>query len=168
VEYDVPVQVHISTSNAVEHASSHGMSQLLDLFGLVQRVPEARIILAHAVGMPDDDPPVVDAYLDAIDRECGTWPDTFWMEIRDFNSPGVRSAVARVPAERLLAGTDWTNRVGPPFLPYGTVFGVTDPAENPCPTGVEAMVELLGKAGATDDDILKLGYGNAAALLKLV
>ncbi|MFC1806120.1 amidohydrolase family protein [Planctomycetota bacterium] len=164
VSFDVPVQVHLSTSNAMSHASSHGLDQLRDLFGCVERVPEAKYILAHAVGMPDD-PPVVDQYLDVIERELGGWPDTFWMEIRDFDSPGVASALARVPTTRLIAGTDWTTRVGPPFLPYGTIFGVSRAEENPYPPSVAAMVGFLKRAGASDEDADGIAFRNAAELL---
>jgi len=166
VEYSVPVQVHISTSNASSaHSSSQGVKQLHDLFGIVQRVPEAQYILAHGVGMPDADPPVIDTYLDAIDREYGAWPDHFWLEIRDFNSPGVRSALARVPVSRIIAGTDWTTRIGPPFLPYGTIFGVTEAEGNPYPPTVSNMVSFLREAGASGESIDRIGYENAAGLL---
>ncbi len=167
VAFGVPVQVHLSTSNAEAHASSHGMEQLADLFGIAERVPEAKYILAHAVGMPDANPPVVDAYLDAIETRFATWPENFWMEIRDFHSPGVRSALSRVPANRLLAGTDWTTRHGPPFLPYGTIFGVARPEENPYPPSVAAMVGFLKEAGATDEAVDQIGFRNASALLGL-
>ena len=165
--FGVPVQVHLSTSNRVEHASSHGIEQLEDLLACVERVPEARYILAHAVGMPDADPPVVDAYLDLIDERLGGWPENFWMEIRDFDSPGVASALARVPTTRLIAGTDWTTRVGPPFLPYGTIFGVARAEDNPYPPSVAAMVGFLHDAGADDEAIDRIGYRNAAELLGL-
>ena len=145
--FGVPVQVHLSTSNRVEHASSHGIEQLEDLLACVERVPEARYILAHAVGMPDDDPPVVVQYLDAIEERFGEWPDNFWMEVRDFDSPSLPPALARVPATRLIAGTDWTTRVGPPFLPYGTVFGVSRAEDNAYPPSVAAMVGFLEQAG---------------------
>jgi predicted TIM-barrel fold metal-dependent hydrolase len=164
-ELGMPVQVHISTSNAGAHPSSFGMAQLDDLCRLADRVPEARYVLAHAVGMPDDDPPVVDQYLDFIERRYGGLPGNFWVEIRDFNSPGVRSALARVPADRLMAGTDWVTRVGPPFLPYGCVFGVERPEDNPCPPGVATMVEFLKAAGASDDVVDLIGCRNAMALL---
>ena len=113
-ELGAPVQVHISTSNARAHSSSFGMAQLDDLCRLAEKTPEVRYILAHAVGMPDADPPVVDKYLDFIGERYGSVPDNFWVEIRDFDSPGVHSALARVRADRLLAGTDWVTRVGPP------------------------------------------------------
>lgn len=162
VGYDVPVQVHISTSNRGEHSSSFGMDQLLDLFRLMDRVPEAKYILAHAVGMPDDNPPVVDAYLDAVEQRFSSWPDNCWMEIRDFNSPGIRSALAGVPSTRLIAGTDWTTREGPPFQPYGTLFGVK---ENPYPPCVASMVGFLKEAGADEEVVEQIGFGNAESLL---
>ncbi len=165
VEYDVPVQVHISTSNTRTVASSFGVDQLRDLFGLVERVPEAKYILAHAVGMPKDDPPVVDEYLDAVQKQYGNWPDNFWMEIRDFSSPGVRSALARVPHTRIIAGTDWTTRVGPPFLPYGTLFTSRAGEENPFPPRVASMIDFLKQAGATDEVAAAIGYKNAGELL---
>ena len=106
-------------------------------------------------------------------REAAEWhartfgPGNFWLEIRDFDSPGVRSALARVPANRILAGTDWVTRVGPPFLPYGCIFGVERPEENPYPPGVETMVGFLKAAGAEDDAIELIGSGNAMALLRI-
>ena len=167
VELRAPVQVHISTSNAGTHSSSHGMQQLDDLCRLTDRVPDAHYILAHAVGMPDDDPPVVDQYLDFIDERYGSFPTNFWVEIRDFDSPGVRSALDRVPHDRLLAGTDWVTRVGPPFLPYGCIFGVQRPEDNPYPPQVETMVRFLTDAGADDDTMDRIGCRNALALLRI-
>lgn len=165
VQYDVPVQVHISTSNRVNHASSFGMDQLEDLARLVERVPEARYVLAHLVGMPDDNPPVVDQYLDFIDRVYGGLPPNFWVEIRDFDSPGVRSVLERVPVTRIIAGTDWVTRVGPPFLPYGTIFGVQKAEDNPYPPCVASMVRFLQQAGADEETIEWIGLRNLAELL---
>ena len=165
VTYDVPVQVHVSTSNARTHASSFGREQLLELLRLSERVPEAKMVLAHAVGTPKSDPPVVDEYLDVVEEWCGAWPDRFWLEIRDVDSPGVRSVLARVPSGRLLCGTDWTTRVGPPFLPYGTIFGTGKPGENAYEPSVTEMARLLGAAGANEDVVRKIGFGNAASLL---
>ena len=164
VELDVPVQVHISTSNRGTHPSSFGHEQLRDLFGLVHRVPEARYVLAHLVGCPDDDPPVVDGYLAAIEREFGSFPRSFWVEIRDFDSPGARSALERVPTDRLVAGTDWTTRIGPPFLPYGVIFGVTEPGDNPYPPSVASLAGFLRGHGADQETIRRIGFANAAEL----
>lgn len=166
-EFEVPVQVHISTSNRGAHPSSFGIAQLEDLSRLVEKVPGARYILGHAVGMPDDNPPVVDAYLDFIDQRFGCFPENFWLEIRDFNSPGVRSVLQRVPPDHLLAGTDWTTRVGPPFLPYGVIFGVEKAEDNPYPPGVPGMVACLRQAGASEEVIEMIASGNARELYKL-
>ncbi|MEN6642147.1 MAG: amidohydrolase family protein [Armatimonadia bacterium] len=165
-EFGVPVQVHISTSLPFRDNAGWGMEHLEDLLGLAQRVPEANYILAHFVGMPDD-PPVVDQYLDRLDQEFSTWPDNFYAEIRDFNSPGVRSLLARVPHNRIIAGTDWVTRVGPPFLPYGCIFGVKTEDENPYPPRVATMVKFLREAGASEETIDLIGSRNALELLPL-
>jgi len=165
VAFNAPIQVHISTSNSRQHPSAFGLEQLADLFGLVERVPEAKYVLAHAVGTPAANPPVIDLYLDVVEKRYGRFPDNFWVEIRDFSSPGVRSALGRVPATRLLAGTDWVTRVGPPFLPYGVLFGTVE--ENPYPPCVASMVGFLKQAGASDDTIERIAFRNAAELLRL-
>jgi predicted TIM-barrel fold metal-dependent hydrolase len=166
VELGVPVQVHISTSNSKQGNFSSGVEELLDLFGLAARVPEAKYILAHGVGMKNDNPPVVDRYLDEIEKEFGRWPDNFWLEIRDFDSPGVRSALARVPSTRIIAGTDWCSRIDPPFLPYGIIFGIKSPEENPYPPCVASMKSFLRKCGASESVISQIGFENAAKLLR--
>jgi predicted TIM-barrel fold metal-dependent hydrolase len=167
VAYDVPVQVHISTSNARVQPSSFGREQLLDLFAIAERVPEAQYILAHAVGNQADNPPVVDEYLDMVEERYGSWPDNFWMEIADFSSPGLCSALARVPARRLISGTDWTTRVGPPFLPFGSIFGIRSEDENPFPPSIQQLVGFLKQQGATDGTIARIAYRNAAELLSI-
>lgn len=165
--YGMPVQVHISTSNSGPQGPfpGGGAEQLEDLMDLVEQVPEARYILAHFVGTERDDPPVVVGYLDQIEARFGGFPDNSWAEIRDFNSPGVPAALERIPRSRLLAGTDWVSRVGPPFLPYGVIFGVVDAAANPYPPGVESMTGFLRQAGASADDVDRIGFANAAELL---
>ena len=163
----MPVQVHISTSNTAQGQFKSGNEELEDMFGIVERVPEAKYILAHFVGMPKDNPPVVDGYLDMIEKRYGRWPENFWAEIRDFSSPGVRSVLARVPHTRIIAGTDWVSRVGPPFLPYGVLFPVKTAAENPYPPCVSAMTSFLKKAGTGEEAISQIAYENAARLLRL-
>ncbi len=167
VEYGVPVQVHISTSNSPRQGHTSGMGELRDLFGIAERVASASYILAHLVGMPDDNPPVVDAYLDAIDARYGAWPEMFWAEIRDFDSPGVRSALERIPGDRLLAGTDWCSRIGPPFLPYGTIFGDSAPVARADRSPVAGLVADLREAGAGDGLIRRIGFDNGAELLRI-
>ncbi len=164
VELDVPVQVHISTSNTHTGPSSFGDQQLKEVFTLVQKVPEARYVLAHLVGTPKANPPVVDGYLDAIEDEYGAFPDFFWAEIREVSSPGVRSVLERVPHDRLLTGTDWTTRTGPPFPPYGTVFGTGKTEDNPYFPSVPTMIALLEEAGAGTETIQNIAYRNAQEL----
>jgi len=163
----VPVQAHVSTSNARSHASSFGAEQLEDLMDLMERVPAARYVIAHAVGTPKADPPVIDGYLDQVGRRFGQWPDNLWIEIRDFDSPGVPSALQRVPHNRILAGTDWVTRVGPPFLPYGVIFGVTQARDNPYPPSIEAMLGFLKDAGADAQTVERIAFRNAAQLLTI-
>ena len=165
VQFDVPIQVHLSTSGRTgDGPMGSGMEQLADFFGVVQRVPDAKYILAHAVGMQTE-PPVVDGYLDAIEERYGKIPDNFWFEIRDFSSPGVRSVLRRVTVDRIIAGTDWTTRVGPPFLPYGMIFGKVE--DNPYPPCIDAMVSFLKQEGASGQEIEKIGFENVARLLKI-
>jgi predicted TIM-barrel fold metal-dependent hydrolase len=168
VALDVPVQVHISTSNTKPQGQfvDGGTEQLEDLLDLVERVPEARYVLAHFIGSPKANPPV-EGYIDQIERRFGRWPDNFWAEIRDTDSPGVPVALRRIPRQRLLIGTDWVTRVGPPFMPYGIIFGVTDPAANPYPPGVESMAGFLAQAGVSAADIADIAAGNAASLLRI-
>lgn len=71
-EFDVPVQVHISTSNSAQGPFASGNEELADLCDLVDRVPEAKYILAHFVGT-DKLPPVVDGYLDDLERRYGVF-----------------------------------------------------------------------------------------------
>ena len=167
VDYDVPVQVHISTSNTAQGEFSGGIEELEDMFGCVQRVPEAKYILAHAVGTDQTDPTVIDLYIDRIEKEYARWPDNFWAEIRDFSSPGLRSALQRIPTNRLIVGTDWTTRVGPPFMPYGMIFATGSTDENPYPPCIASMVDLMKGAGATDEVIRQIAFGNVAELLSI-
>ena len=167
VEYDVPVQIHLSTSNNPHQGHTSGMGQLEDILAIAARVPEARYILAHMIGMADDDPPVVRAYLDRIEERCGGWPENFWAEIIDFHSPGVAEALERIPHDRLLAGTDWCTRIGPPYLPYGVDHLVWSGGECTYAPSVGKLVEFLAGWGASEADIRRIAWQNAAALLKL-
>jgi predicted TIM-barrel fold metal-dependent hydrolase len=167
VEYGVPVQIHLSTSNNPRQGHTSGMGQLEDILGIAERVPEARYILAHMIGMADDDPPVVRAYLDRIEERLGVWPDNFWAEIIDFHSPGVAEALARIPHDRLLAGTDWCTRIGPPYLPYGVDHLVWSGGRCGYEPSVERLREFLAGWGATGEDIRRIAWQNAVELLGL-
>ena len=169
VSYDVPVQVHLGTY-WVKGAgpSGHGMHHMEDLLGIADRVPEAKYILAHAIGCGPEPRFIswADWYLDALRGLFPTFPDNFWLEIRDFQCRALKRTVAEVPANRLLAGTDWTTRIGPPFQSYGTMFDVKE-EDNPFPPGTGAMVDFLRQAGATDDTVRRVAFENAQELLKL-
>jgi len=169
VAYDVPVQVHLGTNWSYERPdASHGMLQMGELMRLAARVPEAQYILAHAIGASPNPRgvPWANMYLDALKHVYDEFPRNFWIEIRDFHSPALPRLLKEVPSDRILAGTDWTTRVGPPFQSYGTMFGVME-EENPFPPGVEAMVQFLRAAGAAEAEIAHIGAENAKALFKL-
>ncbi len=173
VDCDVPVQVHLGTYWGYKMgASGHGMQHMEDLLGIAERVPEAKYVLAHMVGCPGNSPaearciPWADWFLDVLAGFFDTYPDNFWVEIRDFHCRALPHAVAQVPANRLLSGTDWTTRIGPPFQTYGTMFNVSE-ADNPFPPKVESFVGFLQAAGATAEGIEQLAWRNAAELYKL-
>ena len=167
--YEVPVQVHIGTYWTKQHEGSvDGMDHLRDLLRCADRVPEAKYILAHAVGCgpTPEHVPWANMILDALGALFPTYPDNFWIEIRDFQCPALARAVAEVPVTRLLAGTDWTTRIGPPFQPYGTMFDVPA-AQNPFPPEVSSFVGFLEQADASAEAIRRIGFGNARELLRL-
>ena len=133
-----------------------------------ERVPEAKYILAHAIGCGPTPAfvPWANMFLDTLAGLFPSFPDNFWVEIRDFHCPALARTLAEVPATRLLAGTDWTTRVGPPFQSYGTMFDVSE-GENPFPARVSSFVEFLRKAGASDEAIDRIGSLNAIELFRL-
>jgi|LSQX01.2.fsa_nt_gb predicted TIM-barrel fold metal-dependent hydrolase len=170
LDFDVPVQVHIGTYYGLHSGttSEAGMEQLADLIRCYERVPEAKYILAHAIGCGPSGEyiPWANMVLDTLTMHFSEYPDTFWVEIRDFQCPALPRTLAEVPAERLLSGTDWTTRVGPPFQSYGTMFDVPE-NENPFEPGIEAFVSFLKAAGASDDAVEMIGAGNAQELYRV-
>ncbi|NOZ20618.1 MAG: amidohydrolase family protein [Planctomycetes bacterium] len=169
VEYDVPVQVHLGTYwHKRAGSSGAGMDHMGDLLGIAERVPEAKYVLAHAIGCgpTPDYVPWADMFLDTIQGYFEQYPDNFWIEIRDFQCKALPRTVAEVPSNRLLAGTDWTTRIGPPFQTYGTMFDVEE-AENPFPAKVASFVGFLRDAGASDTDVSRIGFENAKELFRI-
>ncbi len=170
VEFDVPVQVHLGTywKPGGLGSSGDGMNQMADLLACAERVPEAKYVLAHAIGCgpTPDYIPWADWFLDVIDGTFGQWPDNFWIEVRDFQCKALARTLDQVPIERILAGTDWTTRIGPPFANYGTMFDVAED-ENPFPAEVASFVGFLRDAGATEDDIERIAHRNAEELYGL-
>jgi len=168
-DFDVPVQVHLGTYWLKDAtACCDGMVQMRDLLHCVDRVPDAKYILAHAIGCgpTPDYLSWADMYLDTISGLFPAYPDNFWVEIRDFQCPALPRAVAEIPGTRLLAGTDWTTRVGPPFQAYGTMFEVRQ-QDNPFPPQVQSFVSFLRQAGASEETIVRIGSENARALYRL-
>ena len=102
-------------------------------------------------------------FLDALHGLFDEYPDNFYIEIRDFHAPALARTIAEVPSTHLLAGTDWTTRIGPPFQPYGTVFDIAAD-ENPFPPCVASFVDFLRDAGADEDTITRIGSENAMRL----
>jgi predicted TIM-barrel fold metal-dependent hydrolase len=169
IDYDVPVQVHLGTYWHKDfEGSCDGMDHMRDLLRLVDRVPEAKYVLAHAVGCGPGSEYIswADMFLDTIAGLFPTYPDNFWIEIRDFQCPALRRTLAEVPTTRLLSGTDWTTRIGPPFQDYGTMFGVAA-EDNPFPARVASFVDFLRQAGATENDVSRIGFDNACDLYRI-
>ena len=167
--YEVPVQVHIGTYWMKQHEGSvDGMDHLRDLLRCADRVPEAKYILAHAIGCgpTPDYVPWADMFLDTLGGVFDTYPMNFWIEIRDFQCRALKRTLADVPTSRLLSGTDWTTRIGPPFATYGTMFDVKE-EQNPFPPKVDSFAQFLRDAGASEEDISRIGFDNAKGLLKL-
>lgn len=169
VQFDVPVQVHLGTYWHRDYEGScDGMDHMRDLLRCHDRVPEAKYILAHAIGCGPSPEfvPWADMFLDAVFGTFGRWPRNFWIEVRDFQCAALPRTIAEVPTDRILAGTDWTTRIGPPFQRYGTMFDV-DEADNPFPPEVASFVAYLRDAGASDKDIDRIAWRNAADLMGL-
>jgi predicted TIM-barrel fold metal-dependent hydrolase len=169
VHYDVPIQVHLGTYwHRKAGSSGAGMDHLADLLGIAERLPEAKYILAHAIGCgpTPDYVPWADMFLDALAGVFPKYPMNFWIEIRDFQCRALKRTLAEVPSERLLAGTDWTTRIGPPFQSYGTMFDVPE-GKNPFPPRVASFKKFLRDAGASDETIVKVAFKNALDLFKL-
>ena len=169
--YDVPVHVHLGTywkKGAVPGDSMDGMNQMSDLLDLADRVPKGKYILAHAIGCGPTPEYIswANMYLDTLKGTFPKFPENFWVEIRDFQTPALSRTIRELPNTRLLSGTDWTTRIGPPFQPYGTMFELKE-KDNPFPTKVDSFVEFLRKAGATEENIARIGYENARELYKL-
>lgn len=151
-EFGVPVQCHVSTNTdlCVEHFAG--------VCALARQVPEAHLILAHALGGNN-----TRYYLEAF-AQSDMNPERTWFEFRDFNVVEYnRLALDAVRPDRLVPGTDWTTRIGPPFQPYGTLFGCSADA-NPYPPSLPALVEFLAQAEATAEQIRAIGSANPRAL----
>jgi predicted TIM-barrel fold metal-dependent hydrolase len=169
--YNIPVHVHLGTywkKGAIPGDSMDGMNQMGDFLDVAERVPQGKYILAHAIGCGPAPEYIswANMYLDTLKGVFPKFPENFWVEIRDFQTPALSRTIRDLPITRILSGTDWTTRIGPPFQPYGTMFELKE-KDNPFPPKVDSFVEFLRKAGATEEDITRIGYENARELYKL-
>jgi hypothetical protein len=144
------------------------MDHMTDLIAAAERVPEAKFILAHAIGCGPTPDYIswADMFLDTIAGCFPRYPDNFWIEIRDFQCKALKRTLAEVPATRLLAGTDWCTRIGPPFQSYGTMFDVPQD-KNPFPPKVASFKKFLRAAGASEETVMRIAYKNATGLFKV-
>jgi predicted TIM-barrel fold metal-dependent hydrolase len=184
-ELGAPLQMHCST-NAL--SSGEHIRQALHV---AREVPEAKVIIAHAIGGRN-----TYQYILAAETYLANGGDNVYLEIRDFHVRGyLRSAYEHLGPDRLLVGMDWIADGAPPFLPYGTAFGffshptpseldhwgvskwgtelwlspqlVIDLSENLYPCSVASLVGFLREAGIGEEDIDKIGSGNAIELFGL-
>ncbi len=156
-ELGAPVQMHCSTNNVVtgEH--------IRQIINVARAVPEANIIVAHAIGGVNSY-----QYMVAGEVYFGDGGDNLYFEIRDFNSREyLRAACERLGPDRLIAGTDWSTHIGPPFLPYGIIFGLGSVDENPYPCTVGSLVGFLRESGVAEEDIEKIASGNIIRIHRL-
>jgi len=181
-----PVQLHCSTADS---PTGEHMRQALHL---AAAVPDANFIIAHAIGGRNSY-----QYILATENYLARGLDNIYLEIVQFHVRAyLRSAYEHLGPDRLLVGTDWATYHNPPYLPYGAhptlvshpdfwrdagVKGfsqwgpefwfssmfVLDLRENPYPCRVESFVGFLREAGVSEEDIDKIGSGNAIRLFRL-
>jgi predicted TIM-barrel fold metal-dependent hydrolase len=181
-----PVQLHCSTNDS---PTGEHMRQALHV---AREVPEAQIIIAHAIGGRN-----TYQYILAAETHLASVADNLHLEIMCFNVRSfLRAAYERLGPERLIVGTDWGTYHALPFDPYAThimlqshpnwwrdapLHGkiywdsmlwlnaalVLDLRETPYPCAVASFVGFLREAGVPEADIEKIGSGNAIKLFKL-
>jgi len=162
-------------------------------FHCSRQVPEAKVILAHAIGGRNTYQHIL-----AAETYLADGGDNIYLEIIDFHiREYVRAAYERLGADRLLVGTDWMNRGEPPFPRYGGMLGMLYPERNdwshlhgsgwsrwgdklwlashyvvalnesPYPSGVATLFSFLREAGVSEQDATKIASGNAIRLFGL-
>jgi predicted TIM-barrel fold metal-dependent hydrolase len=182
----VPVQLHVSTNDS---PTGEHMRQALHV---AREVPDAHIIIAHAIGGRNTYQTVL-----AAETHIAHGVDNLSLEIFSFNCRSLlRAAYEHLGPNRLHVGTDWATYHAPPFDPYAThntlqtsrgwwrkmnLAGksqwdsllwlspalVLDLDETPYPVAVSSFVGFLREAGVTEPDIEKIGSGTVIRLFKL-
>jgi predicted TIM-barrel fold metal-dependent hydrolase len=182
-----PVQLHCSTNDS---PTGEHIRQALHV---ARAVPEAKIVIAHAIGGRN-----TYQYILAAETHLAHVADNLTLEITSFNVRSfLRAAYEHLGPDRLMVGTDWATYHAPPFDPYAThitlqarrpgwwrdlpLQGVSrwdsliwlsaamvlDLDETPYPVAVESFVGFLREAGVTGPDTEKIGSGTAARLFGL-
>ena len=156
-ELGLPLQLHCSTD-----AIPTGQ-HIRETINLARAVPQAKVIAAHAIGGRNSYQHILAAELYA-----SFGGDNLWLEIRDFNHREyLRAAVARLGADRLIAGTDWISRGDPPFGPYGSLFSASEAEPTPYPCCVASLVGFLREAGCSEAEITRIAAENSVELFGL-
>ncbi len=181
-----PIQLHCSTNDS---PTGEHMRQALHV---ARAVPEAQVIIAHAIGGRN-----TYQYLLAAETYLAHGVDNLFLEIYTFNvREFLRAAYEHLGPDRLLVGTDWATYHGPPFDPYGTHIAfqahpgwwrhaslhgksqwdsllwltsslVLDLNETPYPCAVASYVGFMRESGISEEDIVQIGSGNAIKLYRL-
>ncbi|MFH1904558.1 MAG: TatD family hydrolase [bacterium] len=170
--YNAPVQIHLGSYwfQGIGESGA-GMEQMEDLLGIAERVPEAKYILGHAIGCGPTSEyiPWGNWFLDVLNGVFLSYPDNFWVEIMNFShSELLKRVLKEVPTNRLLVGTDWSTRIGPPFQPYGEVFRFKED-RNKIDThaDISSIKKMLLRAGSSRDMISQITYKNAMELYNI-
>ena len=182
----VPLQFHCST-NLVP--SGDTARQILNV---ARQVPEAKIIMAHAIGGRN-------TYLNALAAQIylADGGDNIYVEIYDvFEREFVRAACESLGANRLMVGSDWHTCSDPPLSRYGKGKLMLPEAnewrplhafvvsrwgnqvwldeqwtmgrdEVPSVNNVAGLFGLLSQAGLSDDAAAKVAAGTAVKLFGL-
>ncbi|MGI6208524.1 MAG: amidohydrolase family protein [Anaerolineae bacterium] len=181
-----PVELHCST------ADSPTGEHLRQALNLAAQVPECNFIIAHAIGGRN-----TYQYVSAIEQYLARGLDNVYLEIIQFHLRAhLRAAYEHLGPDRLVVGTDWATYHNPPWPPYGThttllahpefwrnpglkgfsqwnsefwfsSMFMLDLRENPYPARVESLVGFMREAGFSEEDIEKVGSGNAIRLFRL-
>jgi len=181
-----PVEVHCST------ADSPTGEHLRQALHLAAAVPEGNFIIAHAIGGRNSY-----HYISAVEQYLARGLGNVYLEIIQFHLRSqLRAAYEHLGADRLVVGTDWATYHNPPWPAYGThttmlshpdfwrnpalngfsrwnsefwfsSMFMLDLRENPWPCAVSSLVGFMREAGLSEEDIEKVGSGNAIRLFHL-
>lgn len=186
-ELGAPLQYHCST-NLVPNGE-----HVRQTLNVARQVPEAKIVIAHAIGGRNSYLHVIAAETYLAGGGDNVYLEVYDVHVREF----VRDAYQHVGADRLIVGTDWATRPEPPFAQYGIVrqmmfkdrndwshlrgFGlsrwdnhiwldqqyVLALDENPYPCNIGSLFGFLSEAGLSDEDAAMLASGTAIKLFNL-